>query len=188
MNPEPCLCEGVIPPARSRKLAPPPPVVILVEMLEGKAYPRVMKGHIASPSDWPHLPMPSLALELEYQARFSRSEFAAISRGKVPALPDDRWFIYCLDRSLFFHRSTGGQCIYLVHFGKSWRGYFIKKAMVNRDPAQYGQISLAYDAWILHFLIRSVLLSETLPFPPAPSASPVGPPTTPSNLFAKLRS
>lgn len=49
--------------------------------------------------------------------------------------------------------------------GKEDESYSITEAYVNRDPNQYKEKSLSYDAKLLLFLIDNLLLGKDHPFP-----------------------
>jgi len=81
---------------------------------------------------------------------------------------DDKWFIYAEGLVVYFCRSWTGHCIYKVRFEKVGGKYRVAEAMVNRDASQYSQIDDGYDARLLHFIIRGILLGESVAFPMAP--------------------
>lgn len=124
----------------------------------------------ASANSYKTKPMPDKTTGLQYSAIFSKSEFAIMRRGLVPRFLDDKWFIFCDNKTLFFHRSGTGHCIYRVELIVKGGKYHVSRALVNRDSMEYSQEDTAYDTRMLHFIIRCVLLKEHLLFPLAPGA------------------
>ena len=109
--------------------------------------------------------MPEAVAELDYFAVFTPKEFERISRGLIPGKMEDKWFIFLEDNTLNFHRSWTGHCIYKVEFDYDGRQYAVRSAMVNRNPKEYRQTDSDYDAQLLNFLIRNLLLGDNTPFP-----------------------
>ena len=120
---------------------------------------------IAKPDSWKTLPMPAKVAVLEYAAEFSAEEFERISRGFIPEAMEDKWFIYLDADTLCLHRSWTGHCIYKVEFAREGGGHVVRHAIANRDPVEYTQRDNAYDARLLDFLIRNLLLGAGVPFP-----------------------
>jgi len=131
----------------------------------------------ASRNSWTSRPPPSKWEALEYKAKFSTSEFSKISRGIIPSGIDDKWFVYCENLSVYFHRSQTGHCIYKVDFARTLGGYSARRAWVNAVPSEYKQQDRGYDTRMLHFVIRGVVLGERICFPAAPGMSILVPET-----------
>ena len=109
--------------------------------------------------------MPDQVAELDYDVVFTPKEFEHIARGLIPAGMEDRWFIFLEGSTLSFHRSWTGHCIYRVEFDYDGWQYAVSSATVNRNPKEYRQIDNDYDAQLLNFLIRNLLLGDNTPFP-----------------------
>lgn len=127
---------------------------------------------IATPDSWKTVPMPESVAVLDYTAEFTAEEFGRISRGLVPECMEDKWFVYLKDNTLHLHRSWTGHCIYQVEFGCDGDKCSVERVTVNRDPSQYNERDDLYDARLLDFLIRNLLLGQNLPFPMPPLALP----------------
>jgi hypothetical protein len=120
------------------------------------------KATIAS---WKTKPLPEQTARLDYQAQFSAQEFDQISTGLIPQEMEDKWFIVLDGRTLKLYRSWSGNCIYQVEFAQEGYHYHVSRAIVNRNPAQYLETDNTYDAQLLNFLIRHLLLGQDVPFP-----------------------
>ena len=119
----------------------------------------------AKPDSWQREPMPDSVAELDYDATFSKAEYERIARGLIPETMDDKWFIFLEGDRLNVHRSWTGHCIYEVEFAASADTYTVRRARVNRDPEQYRETDDAYDARLLDFVIRRLVLGEDVPRP-----------------------
>ena len=115
---------------------------------------------IARQSDRHTEPLPKLHSVIPLDRAFTRDEMECIQRGYLPAVMEDKWFIYWEDGHLYFHRSWTGYCIYVVRFareGESWR---MVEALVNRDPSQYGETRDERDVQLISYLIDLLLLRK----------------------------
>jgi hypothetical protein len=108
---------------------------------------------------------------LVYQARFTQDEYAIIRRGLVPEEMEDKWFVFWEASSLFFHRSWTGHCVYQVELRPSEDGCEVAQAAVSTDPEHYRRSSDQYEAALLDFLIRGLLLHQSVEFPMPPDIS-----------------
>ena len=119
----------------------------------------------AKPDSWQREPMPDSVSELDYEATFSKAEFELIARGLIPESMDDKWFVYMEGDRLNVHRSWTGHCIYEVDFEMAGDAHAVLRARVNRDPDQYQATDDTYDAMLLVFVIRRLMLGEDVPCP-----------------------
>ena len=120
---------------------------------------------VAKPDSWKTKPMADAVAVLEYYANFSSAEFERISRGLVPVEMEDKWFIFLDGNTLNLHRSWTGHCIYQVEFDRDGEKYSVSQAMVNRSSDEYQETDDSYDSQMLNFLIRNLLLGNSVPFP-----------------------
>ena len=65
----------------------------------------------AKVSDWETTPLPAKRTKIVLERRFSTEEIQCMRSGLIPAVMEDKWFIYWQDDTLFFHRSWTGFCI-----------------------------------------------------------------------------
>lgn len=128
----------------------------------------------ATRNSWTTEPMPRKVAVLSYTAEFSSEEFKKISRGLIPQMMEDKWFIYLYCKTLHLHRSWTGFCVYQVEFERAADKYIVRRALVNRNPTQYQATDNAYDSQLLHFLISNLLLDKRIEYP-VPSKSSNGP-------------
>jgi hypothetical protein len=124
----------------------------------------------ARKDSWQIQPMPQETAILSYREEFSSEEFEKISRGVVPEEMEDKWFIYLEGTTLCLHRSWTGTCIYQVELEAHAGTYAVRRALVNRNPAQYHATDDVYDAELLRFLVSYVLLGRDVECP-LPGAS-----------------
>jgi hypothetical protein len=96
---------------------------------------------------------------------YKAEEFEKISYGHMPSGMDDKWFIFLENRTLYFHRSWTGNCIYQVAFVPTDRGYEATEFCVTRNPGEYKGTDDKYDVQLLFFLIDNFLLGKAVPFP-----------------------
>jgi hypothetical protein len=97
---------------------------------------------------------------IRYRDRFDESEFERMSAGLIPHQMEDKWFVYFEGLTAFMHRSWTGQHVYTVEFTRRSDRVVIERARVALDATQ-GEL----DAPLLRFLLRGLLLHQTVPFP-----------------------
>jgi hypothetical protein len=119
-------------------------------------------------------PLPPQRARLPFERRYTAAEWRALSRGLVPSGWDDRWFIHLEGRSLFFHRSWTGICVYEVLFQRARGGWEVREALVNQAPDQYGETDLEQEAAWLNWVIEELLLRRYTPTPRAKEAGQGG--------------
>ncbi|GJD40140.1 hypothetical protein [Methylobacterium bullatum] len=116
----------------------------------------------AEPDDWKRLPFGETA-SIPYRASFSDADFERIARGLVPKAMEDKWFAYLNGPVLCFHRSWTGQAAYRVTFRRSDGRHIVAEALCAVELMENGEA--AYQAELLDFLIRTLLLGAPRPFP-----------------------
>lgn len=116
----------------------------------------------AGPDDWKRLPFGQTA-PIPYRASFGDAEFETIARGLIPQAMEDKWFVYLDGPVLCFHRSWTGQAAYRVTFEAADGGHTVTEASCAVELI--GREGAAYQAELLDFLIRTLLLGEARPFP-----------------------
>ena len=119
----------------------------------------------AQRDSWNTQPMPPARAVLDYRGRFSAEEFERISHGLIPQAMEDKWLIFLKGTTLHLHRSWTGICVFEVEFEAIGAERVVRRALVNRDRAQYCSPDDAYDSALLHFLISTLLLGKPVPFP-----------------------
>ena len=93
---------------------------------------------------------------------WTNDEMAAIRRGYVPWIMDEKWFIFMERNRLFAHRSWTGIGIYEAMFASTRGGYVIESAVVTGDETKYRRSSDIEESLTLEVLIASYLLKESL--------------------------
>ena len=119
----------------------------------------------AIPSSWKTLPHPSITEPLKFEAVYTAAEAAQILEGLIPVEMEDKWFIYCANGWLHFHRSWTGSLIYCLKLEYSLAGASVTDSWVNRDQAQYRETDTSYDRHLVSFLIDALLLKKNVSFP-----------------------
>ena len=99
---------------------------------------------------------------LEVRRKFNVAELALIRKGYTPQF-DERWILVfdATDSELRMHRSWTGECIYCLTLQERSEGGEIVDGWVNRDPEQYSNTNLKYDADVAEWLIDIYLLGRT---------------------------
>lgn len=117
-------------------------------------------------------PLPPQTAELEIEAHIEPEAFELIKKGFAPTDSSAKWALVMDDAlELRIYRTATGSCIFAVQFSPLEDGFTISHAAVNRDPAQYRGQDPVYDARLLIYLIRRLLLGHPVPFP-MPAALP----------------
>jgi 8-oxo-dGTP diphosphatase len=106
----------------------------------------------------PFVPIP-------WQASFDDSQFALIRLGALVDHDDARWFAFFEEPDLFIHRSWTGICVYKVTFARHEHLHVVAQALVL-ESRELVELSVEF----LDFLVHTLLLGETRPWPPEPGS------------------
>lgn len=113
-------------------------------------------------------PLPEAREALDIDATIEPAAFEKMCTGFLPRSAADKWLII-MDESWTMHifRAPTRTCIFQVAFEPTAdkKNVTIKEAWANRDPAQYRSTKAGYDAKLLIYLIRRLLLDHPVPFP-----------------------
>ena len=114
-------------------------------------------------------------VSLRYHPEFSAGDYSRLSFGHLPVSPEDKWLICLDDQALYFYRSGTRACIYEVHLQKYARGFRAQAAWANRGFIKQNEWnSSGYAGRLLAYLVQSLLLGQSLPFPyPAKAKNPL---------------
>jgi hypothetical protein len=124
----------------------------------------------ATSSSCKRLEAPAEREDLKLQALFADADAERMMQGFIPKAMEDKWFIYFEDGWLFFHRSWTGALIYALRLDGSPAGVRVIEAWVNRNPDQYKLKDTEFDRKLVRYLIDSILLGKSVPFPTPPGA------------------
>ena len=127
--------------------------------------PSVPSNEVATRESWQILPLPETRADLRLAKTYTLEEFERMRRGLIPREMEDKWFVYCDERWMFFHRSWTGTGIYGVRFQLSDSGASVVESWVSRDSDQYKETRTDYDRALLTFLIDALLLGKRAVFP-----------------------
>jgi hypothetical protein len=122
--------------------------------MRGDAPSRATRG------SWRTQPLPFNRTRILLERRFTRWDWAALKRGFVPQVMEDRWFVFEDDGWLYFHRSWTGYGVYWVRLFDTPTGGDIVEAWVSRDRDQYKGASAEDDVRRLSQLIDTLLLGK----------------------------
>ena len=123
----------------------------------------------ATSSSWKRLEAPAEREDLKLQALFTDADAEQMMQGFIPREMEDKWFIYFEDGWLWFHRSWTGAVVYAVRLDGSSAGVRVVESWVNRNPEQYKLKDTEFDRKLVTYLIDSILLKKSVPFPTPPS-------------------
>src|SRR5687768_8368671 len=130
---------------------------------------------IAQRDSWQTLPLGSMT-PIPYHATFSQEDYATIRRGLIPVEMEDKWLVYWESESLFLHRSWTGHCVYRADFKPAGDRVEVVRATVSQDCEHYRRRTPEHEAALLDFLIRGLLLHQSIEFPISPGISSSAPP------------
>ncbi len=110
----------------------------------------------ATAAGWNIRPLPERHTVLRLDFVLSSAEAAAIRKGFIPQVMEEKWFSYYANDTLFQHRSWTGFCIDRVHFVPEGLGLRATHAEVNREPEQYGETDDAADIQRIESMVREL--------------------------------
>jgi hypothetical protein len=102
---------------------------------------------------------------LPYRASFSSREFDIIRRGLSPQQMEDKWRIHMEGDWLHFDRSWTSITIYRIRFARPGDRHDVVEARINANREEFRRNTDEYEAALLDFLIRRLLLHQDVPFP-----------------------
>ncbi len=102
---------------------------------------------------------------IPFRDHFTPDEVRRLRLGLVPMEMEEKWFVYCEDDTLYFHRSWTGYCLYTVRLEAEGDGYGVAEARVATEPDKYRRSTDEYECALLRVLVRDLLLDEPMPFP-----------------------
>lgn len=120
-------------------------------------------------SDWKIQPLPERHVTIALDRVYSAKETALLRRGYVPQAMEEHWFIFWEDDTLNFHRSWGGDCVFVARFEAADNGSRLVAVDVNDDPDECSENDEEFDTKMLMFLIDSLLGRRGLKVPRHPS-------------------
>lgn len=113
-------------------------------------------GQPACAADWNIRPLPERHSVLRLDFTLGADEAAAIRKGFIPQVMEEKWFSYYAYDTLFQHRSWTGFCIDQVHFVPLGNGLRATHAEVNREPEQWGETDDAADIRRIESMVREL--------------------------------
>jgi hypothetical protein len=106
-----------------------------------------------------------LEAPLPYHPSFSNQEFDVIRRGLEPQAMEDKWRIHMEGDWLHFHRSWTGLRIYRLRFSRRGDRHEVVETLVIDGSEDYRRNTDEYEAALLDFLIRGLMLQQDVTFP-----------------------
>lgn len=117
-------------------------------------------NEIATPDGWPLQPI-SMPKRIEADLHYTEAQFVQMSRGFIPEVMEDRWFIYFDEGFLYFHRSWTGNGIYKARITKENDAYTIREFQVEQNPEHYHAADDAYERETMASIISGRLLDNS---------------------------
>ncbi|GMN10850.1 hypothetical protein MTsPCn9_29860 [Croceitalea sp. MTPC9] len=109
------------------------------------------------PNDWKTIPIPS-ENESFYSGRLLMpEEYSKLYIRLKPESMDDKWFAYCQGKSIYFHRSWLGHCIFIARVEKKGDEIFLGEVTVNKNPEQFGAQDIEVKRGMFEKLVDLVL-------------------------------
>lgn len=96
---------------------------------------------IAEKTDWKTNEMPAIRDTFVLNKHFTEKQMVSLRHGFIPREMEDKWFWYMEGNTLYAHRSWTGNCIFIIEFRDDGNHL----VTVNRDPQQYGSVSVDSD-------------------------------------------
>lgn len=115
-------------------------------------------NQVATRTAWKNEPI-DVPKEISISVKVSDEQILKIMQGLIPRDMEDKWFIYCEDDWLFFHRSYTGYGIFKAQLIKDQYGYHIDEFCVERNPKKYKNTDENEDRDTFCFLIAEGLLN-----------------------------
>jgi len=103
---------------------------------------------------------------IPYRDAFTADEFRTICGGLIPGSMDEKWYVLFEAPYLLFFRSWTGRLIYRARVEQDLSGARVVDAEVLDNLELYGRGSADYEASLLSWLVRRLLLHEDVS-PPA---------------------
>jgi hypothetical protein len=114
--------------------------------------PNLRAPEIATRDSWEITPIIN-PQPLQLNLRFSDRQFFELKKGFIPRDMDDRWFIYCENEWLYFHRSWTGLGFYKAKLNKTDEGYSIDELWTERNNVERTHEKDLYDIETISVLI-----------------------------------
>jgi hypothetical protein len=101
--------------------------------------------------------------QIDFELHVTREEYERLTLGAKAEGIDDRWYIYCEDNWLYFHRLWTGYGIYKAQLFQDTDGYSMKNFWVERNAVKYTNTNDKVDIAVLSNLIKKDLLAIDMP-------------------------
>jgi 8-oxo-dGTP pyrophosphatase MutT (NUDIX family) len=119
--------------------------------------------------DWNTRPLPRKRTEIALDLHYDAGAMARIRKGFLPAMMEEKWFVWFDSPVLHLHRSWTGICIYQVRFQPDGDGWRATSAKVNRNPGQYTETDDETDRRLIADLVDGLLVHG----PEGPRVDPI---------------
>src|SRR5258708_7531264 len=104
-------------------------------------------------------------VQIPYRDSFSAEESGRLRAGLVPVSMDEKWFVLFERPYLLLYRSWTGTLIYRLEMDEGPDGVKVVSATVLDNPEMWRRGSLDYEASLVSYLVRRLLLKREVPFP-----------------------
>jgi ADP-ribosylglycohydrolase len=106
----------------------------------------------ARKESWKNIPIDN-PKRIDIDLLFTGRQFSKLTKGLIPQQMEDKWFIYCENEWLYFHRSWTGNGVYKAKLNKVADGYTIKEFWAERNQEKYRNEDDHTDIETFTFLI-----------------------------------
>lgn len=120
---------------------------------------------IAIKNDWKNKPMPKETISIKLGKKVSKAEIKEIEKGFIPLEMEDKWFIFCEENMIYFHRSWSGDCIYIAEYKEITDNEFEIDKLIINNSEQYQSNDVEADKELFVFLLERLLLDKDVSFP-----------------------
>ena len=112
--------------------------------------------NIVKKDDWIRKPFHSFK-SYEYNTRLSMDEFNILKQGHIPDVMEDKWFIYCDEKSINYIRSWTGTQIYKGLYKIENNECLIYSLQINDNKKEYRPFSIYFSLGLFENLIDSMV-------------------------------
>ncbi|WP_020476090.1 hypothetical protein [Zavarzinella formosa] len=97
---------------------------------------------IAQRADWKTISLPDECRAVTLDRAYTADEFTRIKAGRVPEVMEHKWFVFCEEPWLYFHRSLTGAGLYKVRFASVTSEVEVAEAWANSGYSHLSPLKL----------------------------------------------
>jgi hypothetical protein len=119
---------------------------------------------------WKALPYEGAFRSVDCAEVFATADCERLRQGLLPEVMEDKWFVFFEDPYLYFHRSWTGELAYRLRLDVDGEGGRIGEALASSHVQLVH--GLAYEGALVAFLLRGMMLRQSVSFPVPPAGAP----------------